>query len=148
MTLLQLFHEVVFIERNNARRTSRDAKGHAMSIKEEPRESTYMLLTESDAEMTRLINQDQVISGTMGLLPHSLQLSGGERVLDVACGPAGWARALALKYPGAQMIGVDISQTMLDYANAATQAQQLPNISLQLMDATKPWSLANASFDL
>ena len=119
-----------------------------MSTKEEPRESTYMLLTESDAEVGRLINHDQVITGTMGLLPQRLALRNGDRILDVACGPACWARALALQYPAVQVVGVDISQTLLDYANVATQAQQLPNISFQMMDITKPWKLADASFDL
>src|SRR5260370_41014581 len=100
-----------------------DTKGHTMSTKEEPRESTYMLLTESDAEMARLINQDQVLTGTTGLLRPGLALHDGDRILDVACGPAGWARALAVKYLGVQVLGVDISQTMLDYANAATRTQ-------------------------
>ncbi len=119
-----------------------------MSTKEEPRESTYMLLTESDAETARLINHDQVITGTTGLLPPGLALHDGDRILDVACGPAGWARHLAIKYPSSEVLGIDISQTMLDYARASIQAQQLPNISFQLMDITKPWKLADASFDL
>jgi ubiquinone/menaquinone biosynthesis C-methylase UbiE len=119
-----------------------------MSTKEEPRENAYILPTDSDAEMARLINQDQVISGTTGLLPHSLVLHNGDRILDVACGPGGWARTLALQYPGVQVVGIDISQTMLAYANASAQAQHLPNISFQLMDVTKPWPLADASFDL
>jgi hypothetical protein len=45
-----------------------------MSTKEEPRESTYILGTESNVEMARLINQEQVLTGTMGLLPRGLQL--------------------------------------------------------------------------
>ncbi len=119
-----------------------------MSTKEVPRGSTYISSTESDAEVTRLISQDQVLTGTMGLLPPGMQLHEGGRVLDVACGPAGWARALAIKYPAAQVVGIDISQAMLAYANAAARAQQLPNISFQLIDATRPWPLADASFDL
>ncbi len=120
-----------------------------MNTREEPRESTYMFSnTESNAEVTRLINQDQVITGTTGLLPRNLELCAGARILDVACGPAGWARTLALQDPGVQVVGVDISQTMLDYARASTRAQQLPNLSFQLMDITKPWPLADASFEV
>ncbi len=119
-----------------------------MSTKEQPHDSTYALPTESDAEMARLINQDRVLTGTMGLLPHDLALQDGERILDVACGPAGWARTLSLQHPGTEVLAIDISQTMLDYAHAAAQAQQLPNISFQLIDATKPWPLADTSFDV
>ena len=119
-----------------------------MSTKEEAHESTYALPMESNAEMARLINQNQVVSSTTGLLPHGLVPRSGDRILDVACGPAGWARTLAVQYPGVQVVGVDISQTMLEYANAASRAQQLPNISFQLMDITKPWPLADASFEV
>src|SRR5258706_3351166 len=119
-----------------------------MNTKEEAHESTYALPMESDAEMARLINQDQVVSGTTGLLPHGLVPREGDRILDVACGPAGWVRTLALQYPAVQVVGVDISQTMLDYAHASSQAQHFPNISFQLMDITTPWPLADASFDL
>ncbi len=119
-----------------------------MNTREEPHESTYMLVTESKAEMARLIKQDQVLSGTMGLLPQGLELHAGDRILDTACGPAGWARTLAAQYPDTEVLGVDISQTMLEYANAATQAQQLLNLSFQILDATKPWNLAGTSFDL
>src|SRR5260370_36899582 len=119
-----------------------------MSTTDEPRENTYMLLTESNTEMTRLIKQDQVRSSTMGLLPHGLELHAGDRILDVACGPAGWARTVAAQYPDTEVLGVDISQTMLEYANATAQAQHLSNLSFQLLDATKPWNLADASFDL
>ena len=131
-----------------AHQRCKEAKGHAMSTKEEPRESTYMLGTENDAEMARLLNQDQVLNRTMGLLPPGLELRDGDRVLDAACGPAGWTRALAQKYPTVQVLGVDISQIMLAYANTVSQAQRLSNISFQSLDITKPWELADASFDL
>src|SRR5260370_42614373 len=84
----------------------------------------------------------------MGLLPPGLSLHEGARILDVACGPAGWVRTLAEKYPDAQVVGIDISQTMLEYASAAAQAQHLSNVSFQFLDITKPWELADASFDL
>ena len=119
-----------------------------MSTREEPRESTYISFTESDSEAARLITQDQALTSAMGLLPQSLELHAGDRVLDVACGPAGWACNLATHYPTAQVLGVDISQTMLEYAKAAAQRQHPSNISFQHLDITKPWELADASFDL
>jgi ubiquinone/menaquinone biosynthesis C-methylase UbiE len=119
-----------------------------MSTREEPRESTYISFTESNAEAARLITQDQALTSAMGSLPRGLELPEGARVLDVACGPAGWACTIAGHYPAAQVLGVDISQTMLEYANAAAQARHLSTISFQRLDITKPWELADASFDL
>lgn len=119
-----------------------------MSIQEELSEKTYMLDTASEAEMSRLLDQEHVLTGRMGLLPPGLHLHDGDRVLDVACGPAGWARTLAAQYPAVRVLGVDISQSMLAYASAASGAQHLPNISFRHQDVTKPWELADASFDL
>src|SRR5258708_11243118 len=119
-----------------------------MDIKAKTRASAYMLGTDSNVEIARLINQDQAFTSTMGLLPRGLQLHEGAHVLDVACGPAGWTRSLAEKYPAAQVLGVDISQNMLDYANAASQAENLSNISFQHLHITTPSDLANCSFDL
>ena len=55
-----------------------------MNTKEEAHESTYALPMESDAEMARLINRDQVVSGTTGLLPQRVALRDVDRILDVA----------------------------------------------------------------
>ncbi|MBO0779030.1 MAG: methyltransferase domain-containing protein [Ktedonobacteraceae bacterium] len=119
-----------------------------MSTREEPRENTYMVSTESGAEMARLIDQDLAITNTMGLFPKDLELHEGDQILDVACGPGGWARNVATQYPHAEVVGVDISQTMISYANAYVQAQKMGNIDFQIMDVTKPWSFADASFDI
>ena len=120
-----------------------------MNIQEDSHADPYMLGTDGDVEITRLVNQDQAFTATMGLLPRGLCLPEGARVLDVACGPAGWTRALARQYQTAQVLGVDISQHMLAYAHAASQAEHVSNISFQSLDITKPWELlADASFDL
>lgn len=119
-----------------------------MSTKEEAHANAYMLGTDGDVEITRLVNQDQAFTTTMELLPRGLHVPEGARVLDVACGPAGWTRGFAEQHPTAQVLGVDISQNMLAYANAAARAQRLPNISFQQLDITKPWEMADASFDL
>jgi SAM-dependent methyltransferase len=113
------------------------------------KDNSYVMPTESAAEMARLINQDQAITETMGdLFPNNLDLTGVRRVLDIACGPGGWAREVAYRFPDVEVVGVDISQTMIDYANAYVKVQRLENISFMVMDATKALNFPDGAFDL
>jgi SAM-dependent methyltransferase len=116
---------------------------------EKQKENSYVLPTESAAEMARLINQDQAVTEAMGgLFPTNLDLTGVRRVLDVACGPGGWTREVASQFPDVEVTGVDISRTMVDYANAYAKVQKLDNIRFSIMDATKTLQFPDASFDL
>jgi len=111
--------------------------------------NSYILPTESGAEMARLINQDMAVTEAMGsLFPANLDLTNVHSVLDVACGPGGWTREVATQLPDTEVVGIDISKTMIDYANAYVQVQQLDNIYFAVMDATKALDFADASFDL
>ncbi len=112
---------------------------------------TYVLDPESPAEMARLTNQGRFITKAMGgPLAEQTQETRDrlEHVIDLACGPGGWALDLAFTYQHMEVAGVDISRTMVDYANAQAQAQQLDNVSFGIMDITKPLDFADASFDL
>ena len=110
---------------------------------------TYMLDSESTAEMTRLIRQDRLITqGMGGLFPERSDLEGIHRVLDIACGPGGWALEVAFTFPEVQVIGVDISQTMIAFARAQAQVQGLNNASFQVMDVTQRLDFPDTSFDL
>ncbi|MBO0780631.1 MAG: class I SAM-dependent methyltransferase, partial [Ktedonobacteraceae bacterium] len=100
-----------------------------MSTPEEPRDNTYMISTESGVEMARLIDQDLALTTALGLFPRGLEVREGDQILDVACGPGGWARRVAAEYPSTEIVGVDISQTMINYANAYIHAQQVSNVS-------------------
>ena len=51
-------------------------------------------------------------------------------MLDLACGPGGWACEVARLYPQIDVIGVDISEKMMRYARAHAQAQRLDNVEL------------------
>ncbi len=110
---------------------------------------TYIFDPDSAAEMARLINQDRFTTAAMGGplvglpgLPEEAQ------VLDVACGPGGWVLDVAFEHPDWEVAGVDISQSMIEYANARARTQRLPNASFGVMDITQPFDFADASFDL
>src|SRR5713226_1413469 len=76
-------------------------------------ESTYVLDAEDAAEMARLLDQDKVINESMGgLFPERTGLSNIYDVLDIACGPGGWAHEVAHSYPEMEVTGIDISKRM------------------------------------
>jgi ubiquinone/menaquinone biosynthesis C-methylase UbiE len=70
-------------------------------------------------------------------------------VLDVGCGPGGWALDVAQAYPGIQVEGIDISQRMVDYAREQAAARQVADrVHFHVMDALRMLEFPNAFFDL
>ena len=112
-------------------------------------ENTYVIDSESGAEMARLTDQDRLMTGAMRtLLPHPLALSTASRVLDVACGPGGWATDVAFQHPEIDVTGIDISQTMIQYANAQAKVRRLENLNFLVMDILQPLTFPDNSFDV
>src|ERR1051326_6712385 len=113
------------------------------------KENTYIFDPESPQEMARLINQDRFITraldGTLAGLPP---LPPNTQVLDLACGPGGWALEVAYEYPEIEVSGIDISRIMIDYAYARARSQSLNNVSFGIMDIRDPLDFADGSFDM
>jgi len=119
-----------------------------MPIDPPPRQDSYAIDPESGAEMARLIDQHHFITEYMGgLFPPDVDPTGFMRVLDLACGPGGWVQDVAFKYPDMEVMGVDISRSMIDYARAMSRVQYLDNASFKVMDIRKPLDFENGSFD-
>nr|BBH92655.1 hypothetical protein KTA_08540 [Thermogemmatispora argillosa] len=121
----------------------------------EERESshnTYVIDAENAGELARLMHQDQMLTrGMGGLFPEFAggpPLPDGGRVLDLACGPGGWALEVAFTYPKVEVIGVDISQGVIDYAQAQAWSRGLENAHFQVMDVMQPLAFPAASFNL
>jgi ubiquinone/menaquinone biosynthesis C-methylase UbiE len=123
-----------------------------MTTPVEPSKSgnVYFNDTESGAEMARLLDQDRLITkGMGGLFPErSNSFSGIQRVLDAACGPGGWAMEVAFTHPEIEVVGFDVSQSMIDYARAQARVQGLDNARFQVMNLLKPLDFPDNSFDL
>jgi len=123
-----------------------------MTMSSDPLKSgnVYFNDPDSGAEMVRLLDQDRLITqGMGGLLPErSNDFSGIQRVLDVACGPGGWAQEVAFAHPETEVIGFDISPAMIDYAHMQAQVQGLHNASFLVMNLLKPLDFPDSSFDL
>jgi SAM-dependent methyltransferase len=83
-----------------------------------------------------------------GLLPERPDFARIGRVLDLACGPGGWVHEVAAAHPTIEVVGVDLSRIMIEYAQAHARARKLDNARFQVMDVTRPLAFADASFDL
>jgi ubiquinone/menaquinone biosynthesis C-methylase UbiE len=76
------------------------------------------------------------------------ELSEGAQVLDLGCGPGGWVLDVAFQRPDIEVAGIDISQIMVNYANARAYSQKITTTSFGVMDITRhPLDFSDASFD-
>lgn len=115
----------------------------------EAKDNTYVINSESAAEMARLMRQDHLLTqGMGGLFPEEINLSNIQDILDIACGPGGWVQEIAFKYADINVVGVDISERMIAYAKAQAEVQGLTNARFQVMNALKPLEFPDNSFDL
>lgn len=79
---------------------------------------------------------------------HTLALiRPGDRVLDLACGPANQLGVMARLHPQASFIGLDASGAMLEQARASLQRLRLDNVTLQQGDICRLENIPDASLD-
>lgn len=114
--------------------------------------STYFVQDRANiAEMERLLVQDRLSTAAMGgILPEQPGAGRFQHVLDVACGTGGWLIELAKTYPGiSRLVGVDISHTMIAYARAQADVNQVGDrVEFHVMDALRMLEFPARSFDL
>jgi arsenite methyltransferase len=77
----------------------------------------------------------------------SVVIRPGDRVLDLACGPANQLAQIARLNPQAQFVGVDIAPSMLALAQQNLSRQNLSQVSLRQADITHLQDFDDASFD-
>ncbi len=110
---------------------------------------TYLLDPESPSEMARLMLQDRLVTlGMHSPLPEHMSLEDTRSILDVGCGPAGWALDVAHVHPDKSVVGIDISATMVDYNRAQAMVQRIDNAKFLVMDALRPLKFEIGTFDL
>lgn len=71
---------------------------------------------------------------------HLAPVEDPQRILDVGTGTGIWAIDVAEKYPGAEVIGTDLSPIQPTWVP--------PNVQFQIDDAESEWTFARNSFDL
>jgi len=114
------------------------------------KDDTYIMDVRGGAEYARLIEQDRSVNEAMGsLIPSAIKPGVVHEALDAACGPGGWALALADTFPGVHVTGIDINAEMIEYAQAQAKVRKLnPAVRFRVMDVRKPLEFADESFDL
>ncbi len=118
-----------------------------MSNKATLNNNYYWIDVEDAAETARLLDQDRLITDYLGeSFPTTFALLEEGHVLDIACGAGGWALNVAYNYPNLEVIGIDLSTTLVQYALAFAHVRGLHNVTFQVMDATKPLGFKDASF--
>jgi len=114
--------------------------------------STYWVQDRSsEEELQRLHLQDQMLTESMGgVLPDQPDPASLQRVLDVGCGTGDWLIEMAKSYPSiSQLVGVDISGKMIEFARAQAEAQHVGNrVTFHIMDALRILEFPDQSFDL
>ena len=126
-----------------------------MSTHRNPRRdhpSTYFVEDSSKKEeLSRLQIQDQMVTTSMGgVLPEQPDPTIFGRVLDVGCGTGGWLIEAAKTYATMSLlVGVDVSERMIAYAQAQAEAQQVSDrVQFRTMDALRTLEFPTAYFDL
>ena len=121
-----------------------------MTSTDQPENRTrFVADPESSETMAWLLNFDTVITkGMGGTLAEQADLSRIRQVLDIACGPGGWALEVAREHPEIEVSGFDISEAMIRFAKALATSRGYGNVSFVVMDATQPLQFEDASFDL
>jgi SAM-dependent methyltransferase len=116
--------------------------------------ATSQSITNHDdlVEVARLVNKTQLLIRALGgLLPglSSEHLEHLTTVLEIACGPGGWTRAMARAYPQIHITGVDSSHAMIAFARSMLRDQYFANVEyLEIPNFVGPYPFNEASFDL
>ncbi|HLG78715.1 MAG TPA: class I SAM-dependent methyltransferase [Ktedonobacteraceae bacterium] len=110
-----------------------------------------VIALENVVEMVRLIEHDRLMMTDVGGVFPELDtnaLHAIARVLDVYCGPGGWAREVARLFPSIEVVGVDAAWARINYARATARVLRLPNIEFHVMDVPGRFHFADESFDM
>lgn len=68
-------------------------------------------------------------------LLHELQFTGNETVLDIGCGPGPLSMEAASRLPEGNLLGIDLSESMIDLAKNLARSKKAKNVSFQYGDA-------------
>lgn len=114
-------------------------------------EPTLLMDDPAQVEAFARAGREDGVIGQIYLL-HSVQLCGlirpGDRVIDLACGPATQLAQVARLNPQASFLGIDLAPAMLADARRHIAAQGLGNVELATGDMTDLRDVADASADV
>jgi ubiquinone/menaquinone biosynthesis C-methylase UbiE len=114
--------------------------------------STYFVQNRANwEELHRLQIQDHLLTTAMGgVLPEQSDPSVFHSILDVGCGTGAWLIEVAQTIPTAtRLIGVDVSETFIEYARAQAKAAGVSDrVEFHMMNALQKLEFPIRFFDL
>ncbi len=138
-------------EDQQQRKQEKKAASPASQVQKKEQPSTYVVQDrQNEQELARLTIQYRLATTVMGgVLSEQPDPTAFDRVLDVACGTGGWLIEVAKTYPATLLIGVDISNRMIDYAREQAVAQHVADrVEFHVMDALLMLEFPASFFDL
>lgn len=110
--------------------------------------SSYIINAADPSEIARVQLQHRIVTRNMGsIFPSGLDLNRIHRVLDIGCAAGDWVCEVAFEYSMMDIVGIDISRYMIEYARTCAEIQQLSNTTFKVMDARQPLEFDDESFD-
>lgn len=112
-----------------------------MNAKSKPKKSSFQWLMDSETVIriyeSRLWRRSFAFAIATGIsfdrelatVIEAANPSGGEAILDLACGPGIYSRPLAKMLPGGHVVGLDISAPMLNHARLRAKREGVGNLS-------------------
>jgi ubiquinone/menaquinone biosynthesis C-methylase UbiE len=112
--------------------------------------SGYVNNAESAGELVHLDHQAGLVIDAIGHLPHDLRGRPFQKILDLGYGSGRWALDMAYDYPDAEIVGVDISSTLVEYVRARAKTMNRHNVKFILFDALEGnlSEIGKGSYDL
>src|SRR5437588_829451 len=113
-------------------------------------ENMYQLDPEHESELVRLSKQSRFMTNAQGGLFSDHVIWPASRVIDLACGPGDWALDLAQmgKNEGIEVVGLDISQLMIEYAQAQAEVAKIKNATFLVRNILQPLPFPDQHFDI
>lgn len=99
---------------------------------------TPLLLTANGIEDAKTYHSNSTLQWHVAMdAIDSVDWKGTERVLDIGCGDGKITALLAQKLPEGSVLGIDISQSMIDFASLHYPKVDYPNLNFQKLDAAE-----------
>lgn len=101
--------------------------------------------------MARLFDPSQVMGQALGaVLPPEIAITPGMTILNMGCGPGGWALECALAYRDqeVELLGIDRDVAAIAFARSMAHLQLLTNATFEVGSLTHPLNLPDRSIDL
>lgn len=100
-----------------------------------------------EADIARLGEQYAMLAQVIPLFSPHFTPHGDETILDIGCGPGGWALDVAFAHPHMRVVGLDLDERVIQHATFQARAQQRDQVSFEVADATHALPFRDESVD-